>query len=70
MHMHVCVLCAQVDRHYGDVAGSGGQSDGSGGRAAFPGGAEGPQGQEGTTQDRALLPLPQGAVHCTQVHTH
>lgn len=62
----VCV-CAQVDGHHGDLAGSGGQPDSSGGGAANSGGAEGPQREEGTAQDRPLLPLPQRALYCTKV---
>lgn len=62
----MCV-CAQVNGNHGDVAGSGGQSDVSGGGAEDSGGAEGPQREEGTPQDGPLVPLPQGALHCTQV---
>ncbi len=62
----MCV-CVQADGHHGDLAGSGGESDFSGGGAANSGGAEGPQGEEGTAQDRPLLPLPQRALHGSKV---
>lgn len=64
--MRVCV-CAQVDGHHADPAGSGGQSDVSGGGAADSGGAAGPQRDKGTQEDDPLLPLPEGAVHRAQV---
>lgn len=60
-------MCAQVDGHHGDLAGSGGQPDRPGGGAANSGGAEGPQREEGTAQDCPLLPLPQRALHSAKV---
>lgn len=62
----VCV-CEQVNGHHADLAGSGGQSDHSGGGAADSGGAEGPPREDGAAQDHPLLPLPQRALHCTKV---
>lgn len=62
----VCV-CEQVNGHHADVAGSGGQPDHTGGGASHPGGAEGPTRTDRTAQDHPLLPLPQGALHRTQV---
>lgn len=59
--------CSQVDGHHARLAGPGGESDISGGGAANSGGAEGPQGEEGTAEDCPLLPLPQRAVQGTQV---
>lgn len=66
VNKHLCV-CAQVDGHHGDPAGSGGQSYISGGGAANSGGVEGPQREEGAPQDCALVPLPQRALHCSKV---
>lgn len=60
-------VCPQVDGHHADPAGSGGQSDMSGGGAANSGGAEGPQREDGAAQDYPLLPLPQRALHRTKV---
>ena len=60
-------LLDQLNRDHWDFAEPGGVSLRAGGAASLHGAAPSQEGEEGTTQDHPLLPLPEGALHSTQV---
>ncbi len=57
----------QVDGDHRDFAEPGGVSLRAGGAASLHGAAPSQEGEEGATQDHPLFPLPEGALHSTQV---